>query len=455
MIPTNSKKIILTIDDDPNWLFMITELLNKKFEIITAKNGKEGLKKIDLTPIHLVLLDLSLPDFKNLDLLKKIKKIAPQLPVIIVTEENKIKTAVNGIKQGATDFITKKDVTTSLHHIISRNLHTHHLEKKLEGFKLEATNKSSDIFIPTHPVYQFIFKRALNDAKSGLDILIQSPTGTGKEVITTYIRKMVRPNCHIINVNCGAIPESLAESEFFGHEKNTFNDAPERQGKIEQANNGILFLDEIGNMSLNIQQKLLRVLETKSITRLGSSKEIPINFLLISATNIDLTNAVEQGTFREDLLYRIEESKIILPRLSDYPEVIPQFTQYFTNKFNLHYKKTVTINTHLMTLFQKKQWKGNIRELQKCIKRFVARHPDCDDIINELSSPITETHYPHCTDSLSHKVTALEISEITKTISKNNGNISVSAKELGLKRTTLISKIEKLNIQTNTKTPTK
>jgi len=289
-----------------------------------------------------------------------------------------------------------------------------------------------DIFIPKNTMYEQIFDQSLKASNAGLNILIQGDTGTGKDVLTKYIHRQLKPSSNLIIVNCGAICSSLAESELFGHVKGSFTDAREDKiGKIEAAHNGILFLDEIGNMPLNIQQLLLRVIEDKKIIKIGSNKEIKVNFLLITATNENLVKAVEDGRFRQDLYYRIAQFPIKLPNLIGNPKSIQQFAKYFLDLFHKKYAVTNLTVSDFTKQFKDYIWPGNIRELKNKIQIMVSLGKQKNFLIEDIKPKANISDYKKL---------------IKDTLRSNNYNISKTARYLGIKRTTLIYKMQKLDI---------
>lgn len=444
-----SKPSILMIDDDESSLFVAENLLVNTFKLLTARNKKNGLSllKEQHSQIKLVLLDLNMPDIKEFELLHLIRATYPHMPIIILSYVHNIQTVVEAMRAGANDFVTKEEASTVLLKRINQYILTNEPAKPS---KTESDN--TELYIPNHPAYRDIYDIALKFARNGLDFLIQSDTGTGKTALVNYIYKALKPAGLLVDINCGGIPESLAESEFFGHEAGSFTDAKNTSvGKFELANKGILFLDEIGNMPLTIQQKVLKAIEDKKITRVGSNREIQVDFLLIAATNEDLEKAVQSKRLRKDLYYRMGKPMLKLPSLNEYPEVIPEFIHFFVHQFNKKYNKQVILPPTLVQKLQNRHWDGNIRDLQKIIKIVIACYPDLSVIDYLLTGAETHTNtktggQPHLEDKLHH----LKVSEITTALQKHHGNISQTAQSLGIKRTTLIHQIAKLGIDYKT-----
>lgn len=428
---------ILLVDDEITSRFATKSILSPNYQIHEAENKYECFEVLKKKNIHIVLLDLMIPGIIGFELLEKIKTRHPQTKVIILTSEYDVKKAVNAIQKNADDYIVKEAAKETLNTSIEKTLSILATERKVESLLTEAQAEDSEFIIPNHPKYRDIYNLAEKAAKKNLNILIQGKTGTGKDVLTRYIRKKTKPNAPIISVNCGAIPESLAEAELFGTEATAYTGAKERKGKLELANGGILFLDEIGNMPLNIQQKLLLALESKTITRIGSEQEITTDFLLISATNTDLEKDIETGKFREDLYYRIKDLAITIPSLEDVPEVIPELIRHFVRRYNTQYGENFTPSIDFYAYIATKV-KGNIRSLKKEIQTIIALG-ELPKTLNH--KPISKTNF-----SLKTQLENIEQSLIIDALESSKNIISKAAQNLGLKRTTLTEKIKKYDI---------
>jgi DNA-binding NtrC family response regulator len=428
---------ILLVDDEKTSRFSTKHILGNRYKIDEAETREECFEKLKKQNINLVILDLMMPDVAGFELLEKIKSLYPNCNVIILTSEYDIEKAVQAIQKGADDYIVKEAAKKTLPHRIEQILSSTVSKQNLEGLRSETQLNESDFFIPDHPRYQACYQLALKAASKNLRLLIQGETGVGKDILVRYIRHHICPNAPIISLNCGAIPESLAEAELFGTTAHAFTDAKEQKGKLELADGGILFLDEVGNMPLSIQKKLLRVLETQTVSRIGSHIEIPTHFLVISATNANLEADIQAGHFREDLYFRLKDVIIELPSLREVPEAIPQFIDYFLQKFNAHYgesfKATPEFYAHLNTNLS-----GNIRALKKEIQTIVA--------LGEIPNP---PQIMRSQETFSNQVHHFEMTLIQKALQDHKNNISQAAEALGLKRTTLIEKIKKLSKECN------
>jgi DNA-binding NtrC family response regulator len=306
-------------------------------------------------------------------------------------------------------------------------------------------NLLAPIFIPKSERYQFIFNLAYEAAKAGLNILIEGETGTGKMMLAEYVHRRVKAQSPLVSINCGGIHSETLSSYLFGHVEGAFTDAKTtRLGKLQLADKGTLFLDEIGNMPLDVQAKILTAIETKCFEPMGSDEKIHSDFLLISATNKSLVKESEQGHFRSDLLYRLRQVHIHLPSLRETPEVIPDFVHFFVHQLNIEYRKNVEISPEKMREWTSRPWPGNIRELHNELRTWVALGETFAKIYNfgETFSQNSRIE----PSSLEEKLVGVEKSEIEKTLAQTQFNVAAAARQLNVKRPTLIRHIKKLNI---------
>ena len=329
------QKRILIVDDDRNIRQLIRDILEQtnKFEIDQAASGEACIRKITELPVDLILLDLQMQGMDGMETLKAIKKLYPEMPVIIMTAHGTIEWAVDSMKSGSYDFITKPFQSERLLVTVQNALSASELESEVKILRSELKDKYQfENIIGKSGVMQEVFKSVDKVVNSDVTVLIQGESGTGKELIARAIHtnSRMRKNQSFVAVNCTALPESLLESELFGHEKGAYTGAAARRiGKFELANNGTIFLDEIGDMSQTIQSKILRVLQEREFERLGGNQMIKVNIRLISATNSDLWDKVQKGEFREDLYYRISVFPIKLPPLRDRKSDVPLLAAHF------------------------------------------------------------------------------------------------------------------------------
>jgi Nif-specific regulatory protein len=369
------KKKILVVDDEPAICAIFEDLLSgPDYDIELARDGMAALEKADQR-YDAAILDLSLPGASGLEILAKIKKSYPETPVIIVTAYATVQTAIKALKQGAYDFITKPFDLDEVQVLIDRALERTRLidENRYLLGELKSRYDFNNV-IGLNREVQEAYLMAARVADSNASVLILGETGTGKEFLARAIHyQSSRAEGPFIKVNCAALPESLLESELFGHEKGAFTNAISRRtGRFEMADGGTLFLDEIGDISMPTQVKLLRVLQEKEFERVGGSETIRVNVRIVAATNRDLEAAMRDGEFREDLFYRLNVITIHLPPLRERPDDIPRLVQHFIEKYSQETGKRIQgISPEAMTMLKRHSWRGNIRELENSIERAV------------------------------------------------------------------------------------
>ncbi|MGC9352875.1 MAG: sigma-54-dependent transcriptional regulator [Mariniphaga sp.] len=444
---------ILIIDDDTFICKAIQkQLLNKGFKAEVAFNGKSGLELLKKKNFDLILCDFRLPDKDGMEILREVKRMNIQTPVVIITAYADVRMAVQLMKQGAYDYMTKP-----LQHeeIVS-------LAQKLskKDNKRKDSEFSGEFLMGESPVFRQAVKYAAKVAPTGMSVLIEGETGTGKEFVARYIHQnSSRKNRPFVAVDCGAIPKELAGSELFGHVKGSFTGALENKtGVFQQASGGTLFLDEIGNLSYSVQVQLLRALQEKTVTRIGENRPVKVDVRVIAATNENLSEQVEKSSFREDLLHRINEFKIVLPPLRKRPEDILFFARYFMELANTELGMNVTgFSDNLKEIFCRYEWPGNIRELKNVIKRAVLLSPD--NILTPETLPDEIVYYQKEKGgsdqipkpekepvNLKHAASGAEKKIIIKAIEDAGYNKSKAARNLQIDRKTLYNKIKQYGI---------
>ncbi|WP_459209170.1 sigma-54-dependent transcriptional regulator [Aquimarina rhabdastrellae] len=449
---------ILLVDDDEDILFSAKLSLKPYFtQILKTTNPKKILEYVAQEPIDVVLLDMNYrigyEDGKEgLYWLKRIKEISGETTVILMTAFGSVNLAVDAIKQGATDFILKPWNTEKLYGVINAGVELARSKRKTSQLKNIQEQKNNDFhqstghIIGTSAIMNDAIKLMQKVAPTDATILILGENGTGKYVYAKEIHlKSQRKHHPFIHVDLGALNENLFESELFGYAKGAFTDAhKDTLGRFELAKGGTIFLDEIGNLPLHLQSKLLTVIQNRKITRLGEAKERPIDVRIICATNADIHKMVEEQRFRQDLLYRINTIELSLPPLRDRKEDIVPLANHFLKKLTQKYRKTIVeISKPAIKALQEYHWPGNIRELEHIIERAV--------IITENDTVATEDlHFSNKKFQQSAAVSLnLEETEkrlIQEALHKFQGNISKAAKVLGLTRAALYRRIEKHNI---------
>ncbi|CAM2067954.1 Sigma-54-dependent Fis family transcriptional regulator [Sulfidibacter corallicola] len=407
------KGTILVVDDEPSMRrFFEVTLKREGYSVLTADGVRSGLAMVKGEDFDLVLSDIKLGDGQGLEILAACKERDSDIPVIMMTAYASPETAVEAMKLGAIDYLTKPFNVDEVRVVVRNNIRTRNLIAENRKLK-EVLEQSQQVDL----VYKSDRMRKLIDvlrrvSKMDTTILVSGESGTGKELIMKTIHKMSpRHEQPYISVNCGALPESLFESELFGYEKGSFTGAEQRRiGLFESARGGTLFLDEIGEMPLKMQIKLLRVLQEKKIRRVGGTEEISVDFRLVAATNRDLAKEVQEGNFREDLYYRINVVPILLPPLRERCEDIIPLVRFFLEKFASQYGEAPKdIKTDALAMVETYSWPGNVRELENTIERIVALTPGNDIGIEDLPEHIRKVTTTQKTHSISIPETGMDL----------------------------------------------
>ena len=366
---------ILIIEDEKSIRNVLQNILSdedKSYNVVVAENGIKGLEIVKKSHLDLVLCDIKMPGMDGVEVLEEIVKFYPGLPVLMISGHGDIDTAVETIKKGAYDYISKPPDLNRLLNSVRNALdkgtlvQENKLLKKQVSKKYEMIGSSSKL----EEIKEIIEKVAPSEAR----VMITGPNGAGKEIVAHWLHQMSnRSKYAMLEVNCAAIPSELIESELFGHEKGAFTSAnKQRKGKFELANGGTIFLDEIGDMSLSAQAKVLRVLQENKITRVGGDKAISVDVRVLAATNKDLKKEIEEGKFREDLFHRLAVIPINVPSLNERKEDIPELIEYFSNLIcNEQGIVNKKFDKESLKLLMKKDWSGNIRELRNVVERLI------------------------------------------------------------------------------------
>jgi DNA-binding NtrC family response regulator len=430
---------LLIVDDEENIRLILESVFSDAgYQVETAINGLQAMERIKYFHPEIVLLDKNMPHMNGMDTLQRIKKHYPDIVVIMVTAHGDVSSAVEAMKLGAYDYIEKPFDNDKMLLFLKRAGEHYLLQSEVQKLR-NAVNKkfSFQNIIGNSPALDKVLKRAASVSETDAAVLVTGESGTGKELIAKAVHfNSTRKNGPLITVNCGAIPLQLMESELFGHEKGAFTDAKELKiGKFEQAHGGTLFLDEIGELPLDAQVKLLRVLEDKKITRLGGKKEISVDIRLISATNNNLFERVQDNTFRLDLFYRINIFTIHLPPLRERSEDIPLLINHFIQKHNETLNTKVTGCTNeTLSILQAYSWPGNIRDLENAIQ---------SALIVCKTGKIQPEHLP---TRLNIQVGDTEKDIITKALEQCKYNKTDTATYLGISRKTLFNKMKKYGL---------
>ncbi len=449
---------ILMIDDDEDVLLAAKMLLKKQnHHVIIEKNPNKIPFLLNNDTYDVILLDMNFSKDitsgkEGFYWLEKILEKDPQAVVILITAFGDVEMAVKALKQGATDFVLKPWQNEKLISTISTAIKLRQSYSEVDKLRKakemleEQISKPFGEIIGESPAIKEVFGLIDKVAKTDANVLILGENGTGKELIARAIhQRSLRNDQSFVSVDMGAITETLFESELFGHKKGAFTDAREdRPGRFELANGGTLFLDEIGNLSLSLQSKLLSALQSRQVTRVGANQPTPVDIRLICATNMPLHQMVKEGTFRQDLLYRINTVEIKVPPLADRMEDIPLLAKHYLDHYAKKYHKPVTtISPGAADKLKRYAWPGNIRELQHAIERAVIMtdSPSLQESDFLFSRPVSSSASPETLN-----LDEVEKAAIVKALSLYSGNISKAADELGLTRASLYRRMEKYGL---------
>ena len=467
---------ILIIDDDDQLRISFSKLLTEEnYDVVSAASGEAGLEIVNTTSLDLVILDVRLPGMNGLETFKEIKKIDATLPTIIVTAFGTTDTAIEATKAGAFDYLLKPFDIPEMLNLITQAIDAGYCMRTPVHVDAEPANYSPNAIVGQSPGMQKVYKTIGRVAQTDATVLIQGESGTGKELVSRAVYQHgIRSDKNLSIINCVAIPENLLESELFGFEKGAFTGAARRHiGKIEQADGGTVFLDEIGDMPISIQAKILRLLQERCIERLGGDETIPVDVRIIAATNRDLKAAIAQGLFREDLYFRLKVVTIELPPLRDRLEDIHPLTAHYLERFSHELKiDNPGIREEALDLLKKYEWPGNVRELANLIHKALIFNRGNPLSVNDLSQIIRKQEtagdasqdsnqeetirqwvhtclsHPsgdHSFEFFSDTICAMAVEEALKI---SNGNRSQAARLLDISRPTLHAKIDKYGINT-------
>ena len=438
---------ILLLDDDDVILASVRMLLKQKFSYVqTINNPKMLFSTLKEVDFQVLLLDMNFTAGENsgqegLDLIDQVLKTHPDLDIIALTAYGEIDLAVEAVRRGARDFMTKpwrnEKLLLSINHLLDLRTSPNHINK------VENENGSSEEVIGESRVFQEMMKIVRKVAPTEATVLIRGENGTGKDLIAQEIHRLSeRSDKTLVTVDLGALAPTLLESELFGHKKGAFTDAiNDKEGKLKSADNSTLFLDEVGNLPLVQQSKLLTALQKEIITPVGSNSSISINVRFISATNADLDEMAKSGEFRQDLLFRLNTIEIMVPPLRERQEDIPLLISYYLNKFKKSYKKpSLKIDKQTISNLQSYVWPGNVRELAQAIERAVI-------LSDSTTLTLRDFQLKESTQSReSLDLKEMEKGLILKALEKNKGNITHAAKDLGIDRLALYRRLEKYGL---------
>lgn len=439
---------ILIVDDEASVRDSLYQWFKADgYRVDTADGATSALNKLQENPWDIILLDIKMPGMDGIELQNRIKQIDKNIVTIIITAYAAVDTAIQALKDGAFDYVTKPIDPDDLGRLIRNAIE----KRRLVTENIQLRQQIEELMLPDEvvgesPAMKKVMEMVNTVAKTDSTVMILGESGTGKELIARAIHsRSLRRYFPIITINCGAYTEGLLESELFGHEKGSFTGAMyRRKGKLEMADKGTLFLDEVGNISEKMQMDLLRVIETKKFTRLGGDKNIDVDFRVISATNKDLDQAIKDESFREDLYYRLNVFTIVLPPLRERRTDIPLIAKYFLNKYAQSMNKNVTdFSPQALKMFTGYDWPGNIREVRNVVERAMVIAKGTQIQIDDLSFPFLAASTSTGGESLED----VEREQVEKILNQTKGNIAQAADILKISRLTLYNKIEKYHLK--------
>ncbi|MBP1712725.1 MAG: Fis family transcriptional regulator [Deltaproteobacteria bacterium] len=461
------KPRILIVDDEVRMQRLFEINLSPKYAVLTCGDGARALEIVKNREVALLVTDLKMPGLSGLNLLQEARKAAPDLPVIIMTAYGTVETAVQAMKEGAADYILKPIKMDEMEILIEKTLAVSHLQDENRDMKSELKSiYGSENIIGAHPLMAGVIDLIRQVADTKTTVLIQGESGTGKELVARAIHvgsgRASRP---FVVINCAAIPGTLLESELFGYEKGAFTGALKtKKGRLEAADRGTLFLDEIGEMPRELQVKILRMMEEKKIQRVGGTEEIEVDNRILAATNKDLKQAVEAGSFREDLYYRLKVITISIPPLRERKEDIPILVEHFLRKHQANLKKKATrVSDSTLQILRDYSWPGNVRELENALIRALVLCPgeviEPRDLPEEISEgrrekkeeetgiPADREKLKQMKKEIQQKIKAeMERKFITEALRAGKGNVLRSAARVGMDRRQFQNLIKKYGI---------
>ena len=445
----NNKNTILVVDDERGVRQSFNMVLKNKYHVLLAATGEKAVDILQKNSIDLILLDILLPDIDGIDLLKKFKQTDPNTEIIMITAVNDLRTAVKAIKLGAYEYIIKPFMVDEVLTLIRRALEKRHLVKQVVYLKNELERYLPfEKMVGKDEKMKKVFELISVVSQSHGTVLIQGESGTGKELVARAVHNLSpRKNQPFVVINCAAIPATLMESELFGHDKGAFTGAESiRMGKMEIADKGTVFFDDIDSLDINMQAKLLRIIQEKEFQRLGETKTMKADVRFVAASNKDLDDLILREEFREDLFYRLNVFPIKLPPLRERKEDIPLLLNHF---FKLYAKKSgkpqKMITENALKILIEYDWPGNIREMQNLVERLCTIKQDPVVQLKDLTA-LTISKKSVINNSLKEAVNSFEKQYIAETLDLVKGNRKKASEKLGIHRNTLLAKIHEYGL---------
>ena len=454
--PVAGKARILVVEDDREMSRFLTQLLSEEgYEVEVVNDGPSALEAYQRGSFDLIISDLMMPRMKGTELVRRLKATDPDALVLLITAFGTIESAVEAIQAGAFQYLTKPFRSDELLIHVQRSLEQHQLKQELVKLRAEARNRYQfQNIVGRSENMKKIFDTVAHISDLPANVLILGESGTGKEMVARAIhRHSARAEGPFVPLNCAAIPETLLESELFGYLRGTFTDArKDRLGLFQEASGGILFLDEISEIPVNLQAKLLRVIEDKEVRPLGANQSERVDTRVVSACNRDLEHLVEEGRFRQDLYYRLNVIRVELPSLRERPEDIPLLSEHFLRKFATQTKRKLEgIDQDAMAALMSYRWPGNVRELEHTIERAVLLGKESTiglkDLPPQLATPGENTLPLVAAVARAYTLRDLEREYILRVIESTHGNKTEAAKILGVDRTTLYRKLDEYKVK--------
>ena len=466
------KTTILVIDDDPGIADSFVQLLETRgYHVVTAARADDALARYGNVELNLVITDVCMPGMNGLDALDVFRKRSPRLPVVVMTGQGSVDTAIESTKRGAFDYLLKPIDPNALLGVVEKAIEGARLMRSEVALGSSTQSEQADAMVGLGTAMQAVYKAIGRVAPTDATVLIRGESGTGKELVARAIyQHSLRAQAPLIVVNCAAIPPTLLESELFGHERGAFSGAVNRRiGRFEQANGGTIFLDEIGDLPIDLQAKLLRVLQERTFDRIGGPT-VQVNVRVLAATNRDLEVSIREGIFREDLFHRLNVVTLRLPPLRERRDDIPSLVGFFVERYARELQREpVAFSAEAMKLLVEHSWLGNVRELQHFVQRLlifcqspVVRDVEVEAAFQaELATSSGETDwqqalveliqmYLGCNrgdDLFERFVVETERTLLSETLRRTEGNQTLAARFLGLTRSTLQAKVTRLGLR--------
>lgn len=452
-------KKILIVDDELNMRLVLSAMLKKEgYDVSSASDGREAMQILQSNKISIVITDLKMPGMDGMELLSRVSDLYPEIPVVMITAHGSIATAVEALKKGAFDYITKPFDLDDLRNIVSKAMKTRALKEN--EFSLTPAEIERGGIIGASPQTMELFEAINRVAPTTTTVMITGETGTGKELVAEAIHyNSPRKKNPLIKINCAAIAETLMESELFGYEKGAYTGAAvTKPGRFELAHKGTLFLDEVADIPREMQVKLLRVIQEQEFERVGGLRTIKVDVRIIAATNRNISREVKAGNFREDLYYRLNVFPIEIPPLRERIEDVPGLVGYFLDKFNKKLGLSVSMNDEVKELLMRHDWPGNIRELENLIERMMLLAKNNLITSGEVPAEFKDSFASVAKDSpagdkkpfkayMRDQIENVERQMIIKCLEECGDNVTSAAKKMGLSRKGLQLKMIKYNLR--------